>query len=57
MITLTLKFPEESLPRLHGEDAARFVLNILKENPQFAIRAATEVEVKGPTVGRIVEQR
>lgn len=57
MISLTLRFSEDSLPRLSGEDAAKFVLDILKENPSFAVKAATEIEVKGPTIGRMVEQR
>lgn len=56
MITLTLRYPEDCLPHLTGQDAAEFVLSMMKENPGFALKAATEIEVKGP-FGRVVEER
>ncbi len=56
MITLTLRFPDDTFPTMRGEDAGRFLLSMLVENPQFAVKAATEVEVKGE-FGKFKEER
>ena len=56
MITLTLRYPEDTFPRVTGEEAAQYWMSLLTTNPDFAVKAATEVEVKGP-FGKKVEQR
>lgn len=57
MITLTLRYPDGTLPRLHGEDAAKFVMDVLLNNPDFALKMATEVEVRGPGFKPVREAR
>lgn len=52
VITLTLRFSGSCLPRCRGEEAANFILSMIKEDAKFAVKAASEIEVKGPTIGR-----
>lgn len=56
MIALTLRFDDGTFPTMKGQDAGRFLLDMLKEHPDFAMKAAEEIEVKGD-FGRFVEER
>ena len=53
-MTVTLEIPDDLFPSLRGQDAARFILQMVKEDPELALKAATEIELRG-TFGRISE--
>lgn len=56
MISLTLRFQPDTFPSMKGQEAARFLLDMLKEHPDFAMKAAQEIEVKGE-FGKFREER
>jgi hypothetical protein len=56
MISLTLRFQDDTFPNFAGQNAGKFLLDMLKENPHFALQAADEIEVKG-SFGKFVEER
>ncbi len=56
MIALTLRFEDDTFPTMKGKQAGEFLLDMLKENPGFAMRAAEQIEVAGE-FGKFTEKR